>query len=429
MTNKLARPRGTSDILPDEANLWQDIEEKARKVLKVYGYKEIRTPIFEETELFKRSLGQTSDVVQKQMLELEKEGLSLRPEGTASVVRSYLENGLDKNQGLAKFFYFGPMFRGERPQKGRLRQFHQIGAEVIGPISAFPFFDAEVIVLSVHLLEALGLRNLKLKINNLGTPAEKEKLSDILREQLKDQVKDLCSDCQERFGRNVFRILDCKNEQCRQVVEKIKIDDSHLDQRSRDYFSEVKNWLSKLQIPFEVAPYLVRGLDYYVGPVFEISYEGEGLGSQNALGAGGRYNSLLQDLGGHDGLGGLGFALGIERIILAMGDGEKKSLDTPLDVFLVYKSINAGDLRDSVYHKVFELLNVIRRNGVSADMLYIPTDFPKQMGVAGKRARFAVIVGENEFKENTVMLKDLKSATQEKIPANQMIETLKKRLC
>ena len=426
MAKKFSLPRGTSDILPTETPLWQDIEEKARKLFSVYGYSEIRTPVFEETALFLRSLGQTSDVVRKQMINLEKEGLSLRPEGTASVVRSYLENGLDKKQGLAKLFYIGPMFRGERPQKGRLRQFRQIGAEVIGPVSAFPFFDAEVIALSVRLLEALGLRNFKLKINNLGTLQDKERLSGILRDRLKSHVKNLCRDCQERFKRNVFRILDCKNEKCRQIVEKIEIGNSHINKESREYFFEVQNALQKLRIPFDVTPYLVRGLDYYVGTVFEISHEG--LGSQDALGAGGRYNTLLQDLGGQDGLGGLGFALGVERTILAMGQRKEKA-DTLLDVFLLYKSIKQDDLKDPSYVKAFEILDTIRQNNFSADMFYIPKTLGNQMGAASKKAKFALIIGENELKSNAVTLKDLKSQTQEFIPVNKIIETLKSKLC
>src|SRR3989338_7263751 len=253
---KFSVPRGTSDILPDVIPLWEDVESKARKILKSYGYREIRTPIYEETALFKRSLGQASDIVNKQLLELatgKDEGYALRPEGTASVVRSYLENSFDKKEPLSKLFYIGPMFRGERPQKGRLRQFHQIGVEAIGPNSASPYLDAEVIALSVNLLQSLGLNGFKLKINTLGSTGDKENFSKYLRKQLELHVKELCEDCQSRFERNVFRILDCKNRTCQSVVEKIQLDNSYLSDESQKYFEDVKAALEKLQIKFEQA--------------------------------------------------------------------------------------------------------------------------------------------------------------------------------
>ena len=425
MANKFSLPRGTNDTLPDQAYAWQDLEAKARQLFKIYGYQEIRTPAFEEIGLFERSLGQTSDVVQKQMLTLEKDGLALRPEGTAAVVRSYLENSIDKKQGLAKLFYIGPMFRGERPQKGRLRQFNQIGVEVIGPNSSHPLFDTEVIALSVHLLESFGLEGFKLKINSLGTPEDKKKLSALLRERLKKELSHLCEDCQNRFERNVFRILDCKNEQCRKVVQKIDLGNAYLSDESKKYFQAVQDNLKKMNVSFEVSPYLVRGLDYYTNTVFEISHDA--LGSQNALGAGGRYNTLLQDLGGAAGLGGLGFALGVERILLAKSQNES-TIVLPLDVFVVYAK-DLKDTNDPVYQSAFQLLNLFRQNNIASDMSYVPCDIGKQMKAAGNKARFAVIIGEDEMKEKAVTLKDMQARTQEKVAANKVIETLKGKLC
>ena len=244
MIKKFSAPRGTTDILPDEIFLWQTIETTSRHTLGLYGFREIRTPIFEESNLFARSLGQASDVVQKQMLNLasikleadamEKEsGLSLRPEATASIVRSYIQNNFAKKESLSKLYYIGAMFRGERPQKGRLRQFHQIGVEAIGPNSTTPYLDAEVISLSIRLLQEFGITGFKLKINSLGSPEDKKNFSKVLRDLLKKEVSKLCEDCQQRFERNVFRILDCKNEDCKRIVKGLSLNDSHLSKESQ----------------------------------------------------------------------------------------------------------------------------------------------------------------------------------------------------
>ncbi len=424
MPQKFSRPRGTNDILPESSPLWRSIEEKAHRLFNLYGYKEIRTPIFEETSLFTRSLGETSDVVTKQMLELQKEGLSLRPEGTASVVRSYLENSIDKKQGLAKLYYIGPMFRGERPQKGRLRQFHQIGVEVIGPNVSNPHHDVEVIALSMRLLREFGLSNCKLVINNLGLPEDKQKLSAILREKFKKESKNLCEDCRERLERNVFRVLDCKNESCRAVVQKLNVGTDYLSKESQKDFEVVKEGLNQLQVSYDVSPYLVRGLDYYVNTVFEISHEG--LGSQNAIGAGGRYNTLLQDLGGTPTLGGLGFAIGVERVILA-GLATQEKISASTDTFVIYICEND---KDPVYTTAFALMNQLRENGIASDMILTPSPLKKQMSAASDRgARFAVILGENEAKEKVVTLKDMKTGTQEKVSQKEMSSLLKRKLC
>ena len=223
MMKQFSAPRGTKDLLPSEILLWREVETKARQILSNYNYQEIRTPIFEETGLFKRSLGQTSEVVNKQLLELasnkgEEEGFALRPEGTAPIVRAYIENGLDRQEGITKLFYIGPMFRGERPQKGRLRQFHQIGVEVLGADTSNPYLDAEVIALNVNILKVLGLNNFKLRINTLGSLQDKENFSSHLRGLLQSKKSGLCEDCQDRFERNVNPILDCKNKLCREMV-------------------------------------------------------------------------------------------------------------------------------------------------------------------------------------------------------------------
>ena len=404
---KFFTPRGTADILPEEIVKWRHIESKARQILDVYGYQEIRTPIFEETNLFERSLGQTSDVVQKQMLNLEKEGLSLRPEGTASIVRSYIENDIDKKQHLAKWYYLGPMFRGERPQKGRLRQFHQIGVEAIGPGSSLPYLDAEVIALAVNLLRAVGLKDSEftLKINTLGSPEDKESFSKLLREKLKNNLSHLCEDCRNRFERNVFRILDCKNKDCKAVVDGLDFDDSYLSKESREHFQNVREALDSLSIQYEISSRLVRGLDYYTHTVFEIS--SALLGSQDALGAGGRYNNLVENLGGSQ-VESIGFALGVERILLALGEN-KELVGSNLKIFVIA-------LDELSLKKSFEILNAIRAKGISGDMSYKVSSMKSQMRLADKmKVSFVIILGENEIKKNVLTLKNMQTGTQEEI--------------
>jgi len=436
-TTRISTPRGTSDILPEEIPLWQAIERKARQLLAAYGYREIRTPYFEETVLFVRSLGQTSDVVEKQMLHLaaakegedrsQESGLCLRPEATASIVRAYLQNNLNKKEHLSKLYYIGPMFRGERPQKGRLRQFHQIGVEAIGPESSVPYLDAEIIALSVRLLKEFGVEGFKLKINTLGFLEDKKKLSLMLRDRLKKDVTRLCEDCQQRFTRNVFRILDCKNPACQEALRKSPADQllrtqEHLSPSSREYFASVQEALSMMGVSFGVVPYLVRGLDYYTHTVFEISHEG--LGSQDALGAGGRYDSLMEELGGdpQEAIGAMGFALGIERILLVRRQSESAQ-PAPVDVFII--SLDQKSEKKA-YGAAFKLLDEIRRLGISAEMNYLPGSLKSQMRLADKLgARRVIILGEDELKEHAATLKDMEKGTQTKVPLGQVVHVLK----
>jgi histidyl-tRNA synthetase len=429
VNKKFAVPRGTSDILPDNIPLWEALETKARKICKSYGYREIRTPVYEDINLFKRSLGATSDVVNKQLLELApstESTYALRPEGTASVVRSYLENSFDKNEALSKFFYIGPMFRGERPQKGRLRQFHQIGIEAIGPNSSSPFLDAEVIALAMHLLKELGVKNSKLKINSLGSTEDRENSSIWLRTGLRGHEKDLCEDCQNRLERNVLRIWDCKNERCKKVIRgALKIENAQqpvtlvLTPESTKYFSNVRKCLDELSISYDISLDLVRGLDYYTHTVFEITAEGD-LGSQDAVGAGGRYNGLVHELGGHENVEGVGFALGIERILLA--SGQSTVVPSGIDVFVIA-------MKEEYQPQAFLLLQQLREAGISADMNFVSGSMKSQMGKANKaNARFALIIGDQEFKDETISVKDMSTSKQEIFRLSEVIEVLKKGL-
>jgi histidyl-tRNA synthetase len=427
MNKIFSTPRGTTDILPEDIALWHDLEAKSCDLLSRFGYREIRTPLFEETELFARSMGQTSDIVQKQMLQLKSQNddedavnFALRPEGTAAIVRSYIQNDLDKKEALSKLFYVGPMFRGERPQKGRLRQFHQIGAEAIGPNSASPFLDAEVIALSVGLLTVYGLseEQFQLKLNTLGTTQDKESFSFFLRQQLKSYLPALCPDCQNRFERNVFRILDCKNKDCKAIVAGLNLDHSYLSDESRQYFVQVCEALESLHIKYEINQTLVRGLDYYTHTVFEISCPA--LGSQDALGAGGRYSGLVAQLGGPQ-VDAIGFALGIERVLLALD--KKTAQDKPIDVVFI-------SLDESVLKHNFMLSHQVRAAGFSAVMNYRLGSMKSQMRLADKfKARYVIILGQDELNKGVVALKNMSDGKQQEIALNDMdgmIELLKK---
>ncbi len=453
MTVKLASPRGTKDILPEEVSQWQELESKARAVFKTYGYREIRTPIFEDIDLFDRSLGQTSDIVTKQLLKLEKReaqeeytniyiapseaalltltpgaigvpSLVLRPEGTASIVRAYIQNSLNKKESLSQFYYIGPMFRGERPQKGRGRQFHQVGVEVIG-LKALdnPDLDAKVIALSMRLLKELGVKSPDLKINSLGSKQDKKSFSSFLELHLKKDFNNLCEDCQKRFERNVFRILDCKNEKCREIVRKLDLKGAHLSKESKEYFEKVKKALQRLDIPFEVSSHLVRGLDYYTHTVFEIFPQGK-YGSQDALGAGGRYNQLVQELGGDDNgeIGAIGFALGMERILL-----EKPKSSAPekenFEVFLAHHG-------EEAYEYAYTFEEKLRTVGVVAGTSYDANlSLQSQMRWVDKQnVPYAIILGENEMKEKKAIVKDMKSGKQEKFAFKDLIKKIKKKL-
>ena len=432
---RFSLPRGTADILPTDVCHWQGIEKTAREILRAYNYKEIRTPLFEETELFARSMGVTSDIVQKQMLTLQpnkREGeegqsqkiFSLRPEGTAAIVRSYIENSFDRKEGLTKLFYIGAMFRGERPQKGRLRQFHQIGVEAIGPKAASPYLDAEVISLSVELLKAFGVKDYTLKINSLGTPEDKKRLSEMLSEKIVKDKEQLCASCQDRFERNIFRILDCKSKQCQGLVAKLNLGTSFLSAESEKYYSKVKDSLKVLGVKFEETPTLVRGLDYYTQVVFELT--SPSLGSQDALGAGGRYDGLVEELGGSKDVEGIGFSLGMERILLAQVQGEEllgERSGPAVDVFVIA-------LDEALFEKGFTLLSVLRKERIASDIGYKISSLKNQMSLANKlSARFVMILGQDEMAKGVVMLKNMATGEQSPVPFDKVVAQIKGMLC
>ena len=433
VTPKIANPRGTADILPHQVSAWESLETTSRGLFRTYGYREIRTPVFEESGLFKRSLGESTEVVNKQLMEIKHDtpddgrGFALRPEGTAAVVRAYNQYDIGRNEYLSKFFYIGPMFRGERPQKGRLRQFHQIGAEAIGLGANHPLLDAEMIALAVSLLKSFGVNGFKLKINSLGTAEDKAGFACWLREALKDKIAFLNDDCKAQYERNVFRLLDSKDKDCQAAVTALNIGMRHLSESGLEYFEAVKKGLDALGIAYEVSSKLVRGLDYYTHTVFEIIYDG--LGAQDAIGAGGRYNGLIEQLGGgvhssgngqNDTVGAIGFALGMERVLLALEhQGGAMPEGRGLDVFVIRTE---NDLL------AFGLTHELRTAGISADMDFGARPFKKQFEQANKlKARFALILGEEEVKNGTVSVKDMTTGEQTVVARDQIVMDMQAR--
>ena len=432
---KLSNPRGTVDILPDQISAWEFLETTACGLFKAHCYRQIRTPLFEDTGLFKRSLGEATEVVNKQLLEVlsqrqeagqdssDHAGFALRPEGTAAVVRAYNQYDIGRNEYISKLFYIGPMFRGERPQKGRLRQFHQIGAEAIGRGANNPLVDAEIIALAVKLLNAFGVSGFKLKVNSLGTAEDKAGFAVWLRTALKDKVTHLSADCQSQYERNVFRLLDSKDKDCRDVMATLNIGTAHLSEGGLKYFNAVKNGLDQLGVAYEVAANLVRGLDYYTHTVFEFIYDG--LGAQDAIGAGGRYNGLIEQLGGGDRrfpepIGAIGFALGMERILLALEQQGKTLATAPsIDAFVI-----TG--KPEYEGSAFKLVNDLRAAGISVDMDFGTRAFKKQFEQANKAgARYALILGEQEINDGTVSVKNMATGEQKVIPVRDILDTLR----
>lgn len=404
---------GTKDILPDEVSRWQAIEETSRNIFSLYNYKEIRPPIIEVAALFNRSLGESAEIVQKQMffLKKDKDVYGLRPEGTASIVRAYLENNLDKTAGLIKVYYLGPMFRAERPQKGRLRQFHHLGCEVIG--SPEPYLDVEIISLADNLLKAYKIEGYEIKINSLGCAKDKKEFREILRKGLKIKLPRLCPDCKIRFKHNVLRILDCKNEGCIEVVKKLDLRGAHLCLECQRHFDKVKDGLDALNIDCKIDPYLVRGLDYYTRTVFEIIHHD--LGAQNALGAGGRYDNLVSDLGGPN-LGAIGFAFGIERLLL-VSKGQQPVTSRNL-VYIVA-------LGEEAKKQGLKLLDNLRKEGIATDTDYEGRSLKGALRRANDlSSQIVLIIGEDEIKRNVVTLKDMTSGEQKQVQVENLIPEL-----
>jgi histidyl-tRNA synthetase len=415
-------PRGTQDILPKDTAVWQYIEKHAQEVCRRYNYKEIRTPIFESTDLFLRGVGDTTDIVQKEMYTFEDRGgrsLTLRPEGTASVVRSFVQEKLygDPNQPT-KLYYIGPMFRYERPQAGRYRQFVQFGVEALG--SEDPTMDAEVIALAMDFYKELGLTKLKLVINSLGDKESRLAHREALIRHFEPHIDEFCNDCQTRLKKNPLRILDCKQDRDHPLMESAPSILDFLNDESKTYFEKVKASLDQMGIAYEVDPTLVRGLDYYNHTTFEIM--GADFGAITTLCGGGRYNGLVQELGGPE-TPGIGFALSIERAILALqSEGIQLPVDVGLDCFLI-------PLGEQAETRVTSILYDLRREGLSADKDYAGRKMKAQMKQADRlQARYVLILGEEELEKHVINVKTMETGEQEEVKIDQLTTYLVKRL-
>lgn len=413
---ELRRPRGTQDILPKDALKWNYIEGLFKKVCKNFSYGEMRTPAFEYTELFKRGVGDTTDIVQKEMFTFDtksNESITLKPEGTAPVVRSFIENKVYADVQPTKIFYITPCFRYERPQAGRLRAFHQFGIEVFGSDS--PAIDAEVIALAMDFFDRLGLTDkLELRINSVGNINSRKNYNSILKDFLSKDLEKLCKTCQERYEKNPMRILDCKIESCNQITKNAPLMLNHLDEESRTHFESLKENLDSLNIKYTVDPLIVRGLDYYTKTAFEIV--SKDIGSQSTVCGGGRYDGLINELGGPD-ISGVGFGLGIERLLLTL---ESLNLspwqEDGLDVFI-------ATLGEKASLEATKILHILRKNDISCDKDYLERSIKAQFKLANKKnSRFTIVIGENEIIENKVILKDMKNSTQTEIGIENIVD-------
>jgi len=411
------RPRGTADILPGQVENWHYIEAMAARVCREYGYQEIRTPIFEHTELFVRGVGETTDIVEKEMYTFQDRGdrsITLRPEGTASVVRAYLENKLYAGPQPVKAYYIGPMFRYDRPQAGRYRQFHQFGVEVFG--AQQPAVDAEVMALAMDFYGRLGLGDLELHINSLGCPTCRNVVREKLQQYFQPVLGELCPNCQSRYDRNPLRILDCKSARCADLALEAPTTADCLCPDCQTHFEQVQQYMQDLAIPYVLDKQLVRGLDYYTHTAFEIM--SPDIGAQTSVGGGGRYNGLIEACGGPP-TPGIGFALGLERILLTLEKRGKLPVSQagPL-AFIV--AVGDRAVRES-----FLLLARLRAAGIAADMDYLGRSLKAQMKYAGKLGvRYAVIIGDDELQKCSIVLRDMEAGGQREIPADQVIRAL-----
>ena len=403
--------KGTKDILPQDIGAWHRLEETALKVFSTYGYNEIRTPVFEATELFARGVGDTTDIVNKEMYTFEKSdrSITLRPENTAGVVRSFIENGMSRLSAPVKLWYKGPMFRYERPQAGRQRQFHQVGCEMFGIKQ--PTADAEAVMMAVDYLKALGLNDLEVEINSLGCPTCREEYKRKIKEILKPEFENLCEDCQTRYDKNPLRLLDCKVESCKEIFEKPNIKDviqsDFICEECAEHFSHLKEYLDKAGIKYIENKLLVRGLDYYNRTVFEI--KSNNLGSQNAVCGGGRYDSLVKNLGGED-IPAVGWAMGMERLNALLPDVEIEKLDG---------YIVSNSMEDAIM-----LAQELRKKGKKVEFDLANKKFTKQLEKASKVAKFALILGEDEIKSGTVSLKNLATSEQVSVSREKLGELI-----
>jgi len=409
---KFRAVRGMRDLYNGELRKWKQIEKNCTEIAELFGYEEVRTPIVEFSQLFERSVGESTDIVEKEMYTfIDRKGrkLALRPEGTASVVRAYLERNLYQERKIARFYYYGPMFRYDRPQKGRYRQFYQFGIEILG--GAHPFFDGEAVYLLFRILKNLEIKNLYFEINSIGCPECKKSFSVLLREYITKYRNELCPDCQRRMDKNILRIFDCKNDKCREIIKGSPQILKKLCDECKKHFEKFQEYLELFNIPYKINPYLVRGLDYYTRTVFEAFTEGE----KNAIGAGGRYDELVQQLGGPK-IPAVGFALGMERIaeLYRMDEKEKTSIYA---IFLGEEAKKLG----------IKICEELRQAGFVVRTDYEDRSLKNYLKIADReKENWCIIMGEDEIKKQQIIFKDMKSSNQYILSFKNIVEEVKR---
>lgn len=414
-------PKGTKDIYGSYMEEWQRVEQVMRELCSDFGIKEIRIPIFEHTELYLRGVGETTDIVQKEMYTFKDKAdrsITLRPEGTAGVARSFIEHGMYNNPQPTRRFYIGPMFRYENTQKGRQRQFHQFGVEMLGSYS--PALDAEAISVVAELLKRLGIKDVELRINSLGCNGCRQRYNTALKEYIGSNIDKLCDDCKSRFDKNPLRVLDCKEESCQRIIAEAPVVLDYLDDECKEHFETVKAILDDMGIKYTVDEKIVRGLDYYTRTVFE--FVANGIGAQGTVCGGGRYDNLIAECGGQP-MGCAGFAVGIERLLLMLEaqNGEFKETNE-MDIYI-------GSIGKEGLVKSQGIAYRMRSEGIRAEGDSVGRSVKAQMKYANKiGAKYSVILGDNEIAEDTANLKNMETGEQEQIKVSELVEIMKKKI-
>lgn len=414
-------PKGTKDVLPADAYKWHFVEDTARKIAARYNLKEIRTPVFEHTELFLRGVGDTTDIVNKEMytfLDKGERSITLKPEGTAGVVRSFIENGLASGVLPLKMYYLTPVFRYERPQAGRLREHHQFGVEIFGGKGSET--DAEVILLARDYIAALGVEGVELNLNSIGCKHCRPKFNEALKEYLRPHLPEMCDTCRSRFDKNPLRILDCKEEACSKINENAPKTVDFLCDECREHFEKLKEILDACGVKYRLNPKLVRGLDYYSKTVFE--FVSTSIGSQGTVLGGGRYDTLIENLGGPQ-VPAVGFGSGIERMLLVLENtGKRIPEEAPLGAYI------AG-LDDGGRKAAFQLCDTLRKTGISAEFDHAARSVKAQFKYAGKvGAKYVVVIGSNELESGEYTVKNMADSTSETVKAERVAEYLAQKL-
>lgn len=411
----IKKPRGTNDFFYESASKLEFIEKKIKDIVKLYGYERIRTPIFESTDLFTRGIGEDTDIVGKEMFTFEDRGgrsLTLRPEGTASVVRAYIENSMQNEFSINKLFYIGTMYRAERPQKGRYREFNQFGMECIGTSS--PLIDTEVIALNINILKEFGIENANLIINTVGCPKCKPNYNKALREAIGNRKEELCETCKRRYETNILRILDCKNEKCKKIMKDIPKFYDYVCEECKEHFDKLCEELNKINQKFIIEPMLVRGLDYYTKTVFEV--QTNALGSQSAILGGGRYDNLIGLFNSGKNIPALGSAMGLERLLIVLENNQNIIKDR-LDIFVIaFKETEK---------EVLKVMQELRASNISCDCDFSVKSIKNQFKSANKRnSKFALILGEDELKRNSCKLKNMDTSEEKEISLNEIYRNI-----